>query len=58
MIAPVQQNVRAALLLALSGFATLSIGDALVKTMAGSGRGRRWRCCAIRRRLWASPCSC
>ena len=29
------QNVRAALLLALFGFSTLSIGDALVKTMAG-----------------------
>ena len=35
MPAPVQQNARTALLLALSGFATLSIGDALVKTMAG-----------------------
>jgi drug/metabolite transporter (DMT)-like permease len=39
MIAPAQQNVRAALLLALSGFATLSIGDALVKTMAGQWPG-------------------
>jgi drug/metabolite transporter (DMT)-like permease len=39
MTAPVQQNVRAALLLALSGFATLSIGDALVKTMAGQWPG-------------------
>jgi drug/metabolite transporter (DMT)-like permease len=29
------QSVRSALLLALSGFAILSIGDALVKTMAG-----------------------
>ena len=39
MTAPAQQNVRAALLLALSGFATLSIGDALVKTMAGQWPG-------------------
>lgn len=35
MTAAAQQNVRTALLLALSGFATLSIGDAVVKTMAG-----------------------
>jgi drug/metabolite transporter (DMT)-like permease len=39
MTAPVPQNVRAALLLALGGFATLSIGDALVKTMAGQWPG-------------------
>ncbi len=39
MIAPVQQNVRAALLLALGGFAILSVGDALVKTMAGQWPG-------------------
>ena len=39
MTVPVQQNVRVALLLALSGFATLSIGDALVKTMAGQWPG-------------------
>jgi drug/metabolite transporter (DMT)-like permease len=39
MTAPAQHNVRAALLLALSGFATLSIGDALVKTMAGQWPG-------------------
>ena len=39
MTAPVQQNVRAALLLGLTGFATLSIGDALVKTMAGQWPG-------------------
>jgi drug/metabolite transporter (DMT)-like permease len=39
MTAPVQQNVRAALLLGLSGFAILSIGDALVKTMAGQWPG-------------------
>src|ERR1043165_356051 len=39
MTAPAQPNVRAALLLALSGFATLSIGDALVKTMAGQWPG-------------------
>lgn len=35
MTAPAQQDVRTALLLGLTGFATLSIGDALVKTMAG-----------------------
>jgi drug/metabolite transporter (DMT)-like permease len=39
MTASAPQNVRAALLLALSGFATLSIGDALVKTMAGQWPG-------------------
>ncbi len=39
MIAPVQQNVSAALLLALGGFAILSVGDALVKTMAGQWPG-------------------
>jgi len=39
MAAPAQQDVRTALLLALSGFATLSIGDALVKTMAGQWPG-------------------
>lgn len=39
MTAPVPQNVRAALLLALGGFAILSIGDALVKTMAGQWPG-------------------
>ena len=39
MTAPAPQNVRAALLLALCGFATLSIGDALVKTMAGQWPG-------------------
>jgi drug/metabolite transporter (DMT)-like permease len=39
MPASVQQNARTALLLALSGFATLSIGDALVKTMAGQWPG-------------------
>ena len=32
-------NVRTALLLAVAGFATLSIGDALVKTMAGQWPG-------------------
>ena len=39
MTAPVQQNVRTALLLALAGFAILSFGDALVKTMAGQWPG-------------------
>lgn len=39
MTASAPQNVRAALLLALSGFAILSIGDALVKTMAGQWPG-------------------
>lgn len=39
MPAPVQQNVRAALLLALAGFAILSVGDAVVKTMAGHWPG-------------------
>ena len=34
-----QHNARTALLLALCGFATLSIGDALVKTMAGQWPG-------------------
>ncbi|WP_243450870.1 DMT family transporter [Sphingosinicella sp. CPCC 101087] len=35
MPAPAAPSVRSALLLALSGFAILSVGDALVKTMAG-----------------------
>lgn len=39
MPAPVPQNVRAALLLALGGFAILSVGDAVVKTMAGQWPG-------------------
>jgi drug/metabolite transporter (DMT)-like permease len=39
MTASAPQNVRAALLLALGGFAILSIGDALVKTMAGQWPG-------------------
>ena len=39
MTASAPQHVRAALLLALGGFATLSIGDALVKTMAGQWPG-------------------
>ncbi|HYD13596.1 MAG TPA: DMT family transporter [Allosphingosinicella sp.] len=39
MTAPPQQNVRAALLLALAGFAILSVGDAVVKTMAGQWPG-------------------
>ena len=34
-----EHNTRTALILALSGFATLSIGDALVKTMAGPWAG-------------------
>ena len=34
-----QSGARTALILALSGFATLSIGDALVKTMAGQWPG-------------------
>ena len=34
-----QGSARSALILALSGFATLSIGDALVKTMAGQWPG-------------------
>ena len=39
MNAPPQQNVRAALLLAIAGFATHSVGDAVVKTMAGQWPG-------------------
>src|SRR5437868_13451517 len=34
-----RSSARTALILALSGFATLSIGDALVKTMAGQWPG-------------------
>jgi drug/metabolite transporter (DMT)-like permease len=39
MSAPAAPSVRSALVLALCGFATLSIGDALVKTMAGDWPG-------------------
>ena len=39
MPAATKQNVRAALLLALGGFSILSVGDALVKTIAGQWPG-------------------
>jgi hypothetical protein len=36
-------NDRAGLLYALAGFCTLSIGDAIIKGMAGEWPARRWR---------------